>query len=105
MAKKEQAAAECVKQLKVLADEGRLRIIQLLQAGPLAVSDIAQLLETEIANVSHDLRILHRHALVQTQRQGKHIYYSLTPDFLQQSRGKRHLNLGCCRLEMPEETA
>src|SRR5688500_10086989 len=102
MANEEQGTADCVKQLKVLADEGRLKIIQLLQAGPLAVSDIAELLETEIANVSHDLRILHRHDLVTTQRQGKHIYYSLSPDFLQHSRGKRHLNLGCCRLEMPE---
>ena len=57
----------------------------------------------EEQDAAHDLRILHRHGLVTTQRQGQHICYSLTPDFLRQSRGKRHLNLGCCRLEMPEK--
>jgi ArsR family transcriptional regulator len=96
------SSPSCATQLKALADEDRLKIIQVLQAGPLSVSDIAAFLDAELANVSHHLRVLHKHRLVKTRREGKHIFYALAPDFVRLSRGKRSLNLGCCKLEMPD---
>jgi hypothetical protein len=40
--------------------------------------------------------------LVVTERDGKNIYYELAPNTLHSKRGVgQHLNLGCCRLEIP----
>ena len=101
MSQDDWSTQECAALLKVLADKDRLQILQLLRQGPLAVSDIAALLELEIANVSHHLGVLRRNGMVHTEREGKNIYYELAPDLLQNQRGVRqHLNLGCCRLEI-----
>lgn len=96
------SSAQCATLLKALADKERLRIIQLLRGGPLSVSDIADKLLLEIANVSHHLGVLRRASLVLTERQGKQIIYELSGDVLQkQQKDCDHLNLGCCRLEIP----
>lgn len=96
------SSAKCAAALKVLADQGRLRIIQALLQGPLAVSDLAELLSLEIGIVSHHLKVLRRHDMVTSEREGKNIYYELAPQLLQRSPGRiNHLNLGCCRLEIP----
>jgi len=97
------SSKECAILLKVLADKDRLRILQLLRQGPLTVSDIAEFLSLEIANVSHHLGVLRRSKLLLTERDGRNIYYGLAPDTLHSERGVRqHLNLGCCRLEIPK---
>jgi DNA-binding transcriptional ArsR family regulator len=99
------SSQKCAALLKVLADKERLRILQLLRQGPLTVSDIAEFLSVEIANVSHHLGVLRRNDLVRSERDGKNIYYELAPNTLQNQRGtKQHLNLGCCRLEIPKKT-
>jgi DNA-binding transcriptional ArsR family regulator len=98
------SSQECAAVLKVLADKDRLRILQLLRQGPMTVTDIAEFLSLEIANVSHHLGVLRRNEMVLTERDGKNIYYELAPDMLQTQRGaKQHLNLGCCRLEIPKK--
>ncbi len=97
------STAECATALKILGDRGRLRIIQALLQGPLAVSDLAELLSLEIGLVSHHLKVLRRNGMVSAERDGKNMYYELAPDLLQRSAGKtNHLNLGCCRLEIPK---
>lgn len=102
MAQDDLSSQECAILLKVLADKDRLQILQLLRQGPLTVTDIAEFLSLEIANVSHHLGVLRRSKLVLTERDGKNIYYELAPDTLHSARGARqHLNLGCCRLEIP----
>jgi ArsR family transcriptional regulator len=94
---------ECARSLKALADPDRLKIIQCLQDGPKHVSQIAQLLGAEIANVSHHLGVLRHANLVQDQKDGKFVIYSLNPDVFAPAadgRPARVADLGCCRLEL-----
>ncbi len=95
-------ADRCAQYLKALADPWRLRIVECLQDGPKSVSDVALLLEVEMANASHHLRVLHQAGLVTTERAGKFIYYSLNAGYYQRKRAgtKDALDLGCCRIEM-----
>src|SRR5262249_42166475 len=94
---------DCAKYLKALADPDRLKIVQCLQSGPKNVSELAALLEAELANVSHHLGVLRHANLVQDEKQGKFVIYSLHPNVFrpgEDARGADTLDLGCCRLEL-----
>ncbi len=66
-------------------------------------SDIAELLEAEMVTISHHLKIMKYANLVEVRREGRFMYYRLHADLLQSSgRGRKFLDLGCCRLEVPE---
>ena len=98
------SATECALLLKALGDRDRLRLVQALRAGPCCVSDLAERLDLELANVSHHLGVLRRAGLVVSQRSGKQIIYELPEQILQrdaENEACEHLNLGCCRLEIP----
>src|SRR5262245_5895108 len=88
---------KCARYLKALADPERLKIIQCLQTGPKHVTQIAELLGAEIANVSHHLGVLRHAGIVQDEKQGKFVQYSLDPEIIQ---GTDVLDLGCCRLQL-----
>jgi ArsR family transcriptional regulator len=87
---------ECARALKALADPERLKIIQCLQARPCNVSELARLLDAEIANVSHHLQVLRHAGLVQDRKEGKFVIYSLDPQVVSADT----VELGCCRLEL-----
>jgi ArsR family transcriptional regulator, nickel/cobalt-responsive transcriptional repressor len=94
---------ECARYLKALADPDRLRIIQCLQTGPKNVSELSALLEQELANVSHHLGVLRHAGVVQDERHGKFVVYSLHPDIFRPSEGGQapdSLDLGCCRIDL-----
>lgn len=96
----------CAEQLKALSEPIRLRIVDLLRQSPLAVSDIAGLLDVEMVTVSHHLGILKHADIVVAEREGRFMIYRLREDLLQKAGGanaKQFLNLGCCRLEIPKE--
>ncbi len=96
----------CARALRALADPERLRIIQCLRGGARNVSELAALLGAEIVNVSHHLGVLRHAGLVRDEKQGRFVVYSLHPDvFAGPNAGANveHLNLGCCRLELPKE--
>lgn len=95
----------CAAYLKAVADPLRLRVIRALQAGPLSVSDIAELLEHEVGTVSHHLRVLYHAGIVQTRREGKYIYYSLNERILRSKKRAADsvLDFGCCRLDVGDE--
>ena len=97
-------AQSCADQLKALSEPLRLRIIDVLRHGEMTVGDIAQFLETELVTVSHHLGILKHARLVNVRRDGRFMVYSLREDLLQKAsaRSKQFLNLGCCRIEVPE---
>lgn len=98
---KEQPDADaCANYLKALADPCRLQIVRALQSGPMSVSDLAMLLESEIANVSHHLRVLFHADLVKTEREGRFIYYHLNQDFQNAGRLKQSLDFGCCKIDL-----
>jgi ArsR family transcriptional regulator len=88
---------KCADALKALAEPLRLKIVQCLQGGPKNVSELAGLLREELANVSHHLRVLRDHGLVQDEKQGKFVVYSLHPDVFPSADA---LDLGCCRLDL-----
>ena len=66
-------AALCATYLKALGDPVRLQIVRALQTGPMSVSDLVLLLELEMANASHHLRVLFHADIVTTERDGKFI--------------------------------
>ncbi len=97
------SSKECAERLKALADEDRLRIVQVLRHGPKNVGEISAELEQEITNASHHLQILKREELVQTQKQGRFVVYRLHPDVFATTRSTTDcLDLGCCKLELPK---
>ena len=106
MAKDQLQPVHCAEQLKALGEPCRLRIVSALRAGPKSVGELAESLKIELMTVSHHLGILHHARLVQKQRQGRFILYSLSEGVFQPTgspRGKEFIDLGCCRLEVPKE--
>lgn len=67
---------------KVLGDETRTKILYLLAQKKLCVCDIAVILEMSLPAVSHHLRLLKALRLVQYEREGKMVYYSLDDDHI-----------------------
>lgn len=96
----------CAQQLKALSEPLRLRIVSVLRSGPKTVSELADNLAVEVVTVSHHLGILRNAQIVETERKGRFIVYSLREDVFRPEGGARsneHLDLGCCRLEIPKE--
>ncbi len=92
----------CSQRLKSLSDPLRLRIAELLLNGEMTVSDIAGSLETELVTVSHHLQILKNAQIAVTRREGRFIYYRLHESVTsRQTKSRRTLDLGCCKLEVP----
>ncbi|MBI3469349.1 MAG: winged helix-turn-helix transcriptional regulator [Planctomycetes bacterium] len=92
--------------LRAMADPERLRIIQCLRRGPRNVGEIAAELGEEMVNVSHHLGVLRQAGIVLDERQGRFVVYQLHPDVFQPTAsqaGSDHLDLGCCRLEIPKK--
>ena len=93
----------CATRLKALADPDRLRIVDSLLQGKRSVTQLAEELGEPIDKVSHHLGVLRSAQLVETERQGKFVIYSVSPDVVSlggQSEGKARLDLGCCRLDL-----
>jgi len=96
---------ECARFLKALSEPERLRIIQCLLSGPKCVSELAELLKEELANVSHHLGILRNAGLVQNHKEGKYVVYDLHPDvcLCKDEFSAAVLELGCCRLQLGQK--
>ncbi|MEY4179936.1 MAG: Transcriptional repressor SdpR [Planctomycetota bacterium] len=92
--------AQCATYLKALADPIRLRLVRALQHGPMTVSDLAELLETELANISHHLRVLFHADLVTIRKDGKFSYYELNREFIANQAVAKTLHLGCCKIDL-----
>ena len=96
---------DCARRLKALADPERLKIIDVLFQGAKNVSELSSELEQEIVNVSHHLGVLRHAGLVNVERQGRFMIYSLPPDVFAMRSGDccKQVDLGCCSLEIPDE--
>ncbi|QDT14473.1 ArsR/SmtB family transcription factor [Alienimonas californiensis] len=94
----------CSEKLKALGEPTRLRIVDLLRDGPANVSEIAESLQLPVVTTSHHLQVLAHAALVDRKKAGRKVVYSLPLDLLPAS-DAGHLNLGCCRLELPTPAA
>jgi len=62
---------------KSLADETRLRLLNILAHGELSVQDLTDILQMGQSRISRHLKILHQAGLVTLQRQGTWSYYRL----------------------------
>jgi len=66
--------------LQALATPSRLLILATLQHGPTSVGKLSETVGMEQSAVSHQLRLLRNLGLVDGQRQGRNIVYSLYDD-------------------------
>jgi DNA-binding transcriptional ArsR family regulator len=62
---------------RALNDPKRLFILHALAEGPASVGDLAEMVDATTANVSQHLAILRERGLVDTERDGLNIIYSL----------------------------
>jgi DNA-binding transcriptional ArsR family regulator/catechol 2,3-dioxygenase-like lactoylglutathione lyase family enzyme len=94
----------CARVLRALAEPERLRLVRSLRLGPKNVTELAEALGEQIANVSHHLGVLRQAGVVVDEKQGRFVLYRLHPDVLQGAAGLQErdlLDFGCCRLELP----
>jgi DNA-binding transcriptional ArsR family regulator len=93
----------CAEKLSALAAPERLRIVRYLRDGPRNVTEIAEMLQAPLVNVSHHLHVLRHAGLVQSEKQGRFVLYSLCPDVFRPEEGKPgdEIDLGCCQLKLP----
>ena len=89
--------SSCADVMKVLADDTRLAVIQLLLVGPQHVHEINAELDIEPTLLSHHLRVLREAGLVVTEREGKSILYRLAPS-VRLSQRRRVIDFGCCQI-------
>ncbi|UJF16476.1 metalloregulator ArsR/SmtB family transcription factor [Jeotgalibaca sp. MA1X17-3] len=71
------------KLFKVLGDENRLRIINLLCKGELCVCDIEEILNTTQSNVSRHLTKLRNEEVVIFEKRSQWAYYQINPVFIE----------------------
>lgn len=60
-----------------LASPLRLRVLEMLSAGPATVTEICDEFDVSQASVSNHLRLMRHLSLVSGHRDGRHVYYSL----------------------------
>jgi len=95
-------AKQCAELLQAIAEPNRIRIIECLRTGSKNVTELAKLLNVEIVNVSHHLGVLRQAGLVQDEKHGRFVVYSLHPTIFNNDSAKAtFLDLGWCRIEIP----
>lgn len=72
------AAGEATGVLRVLANEDRLLLLCRISQGECCVSDLEEALGIHQPTLSQQLGVLRAEGLVQTRREGKRIYYSIS---------------------------
>ncbi len=69
--------AGAVEIFTILGDPTRVRVLTALRTGELCVSDLATATETNRSTISHQLRVLRSHRLVERRREGKTVFYAI----------------------------
>ena len=65
---------------KIFGDSTRIKILWALDQNEMCVCDLASLLQMNKSAISHQLRILRDHQLVNIRKEGKFVYYQLSDD-------------------------
>ncbi len=90
----------CMKKIRALADESRLKIIRMLIKEPSCVNHISKKLELKHYNVSKHLKILEHVGLISHKKQGQKRVYSLTTTVSKNLNiDKDKLTLPCCSFD------
>lgn len=80
----EAAAAQVAELFATLGDTSRVRIVALLAERELNVTELAGHVGLTHSAVSHHLRHLRQMRLVQTRKEGRHVYYFLDDDHVEE---------------------
>lgn len=72
-------AARPARVFGALADQTRIKIVKLLSEGEQRVDDLVSALDLVQSTVSHHLRVLKEAGLVQAEKRGRSVYYSIAP--------------------------
>jgi len=67
-----------------LGDLNRLRVLLLISAGRMCVSEIAAAMDDNVPAVSQRLKLLKSERIVKASREGKHIYYELCDNHIEE---------------------
>lgn len=109
MAKDPLDPKKCAVLLAALAAPERLKIVRFLADGPHNVTEIAEMLKVQAVNVSHHLNVLKHAGLIRGTKSGRFVHYALRPGMLEEAEAagvpREALNLGCCKLEIPNCSA
>lgn len=73
------SAGDAVNLLRTLAHEDRLLLLCQLSQQEMCVSELENGLDIRQPSLSQQLGVLRREGLVDTRREGKHIYYRVSP--------------------------
>ncbi|MEJ2678685.1 MAG: metalloregulator ArsR/SmtB family transcription factor [Gemmatimonadota bacterium] len=73
-------AAELARRFQALADEKRLRILDILRDGEHCVCDLTAALDVAQSLLSFHLKTLKDAGLVSDRREGRWVHYSLVPE-------------------------
>jgi ArsR family transcriptional regulator len=90
---------ESAELFKILSVDKRIEIIELLKKDSLSVNVLAEKLGITQSAVSQHLRVLKSAGLVDYERQGYWIYYSLNKDILEKCRQRLNRICTCGCLE------
>ena len=94
------SSRQCARIFRVIGDDTRYRIVQILLNGEQCVGDLVRTLKTSQPHVSHHLRVLRQAGLVEGIRDGQRICYRVLPSVQERFSRSRHesLDLGCCKI-------
>lgn len=90
----EEAIVECAQQFGLVGDPTRMKICWLLcKHKELSVGEIAEILDVSISVVSHSLKRLRQNQLVNSRRDYKQVFYSLSENSFNQVLKKNLTNI------------
>ena len=78
------AFARAASLFRAAGDPARLRLLERLSHGEQCVTDLAEAFETKLSTLSQQLRVLRVERLVTQRRDGKHVYYSLADEHIEE---------------------
>lgn len=97
--------SECMKKIRALADENRLKIIRKLIKNPSSVNNLSENLSLKHYNVSKHLKILEDAQLISHKKDGQKRIYSVAPEVSKNlTINKDKLMLPCCSFDFTKLT-
>jgi ArsR family transcriptional regulator len=76
--KMQSSADDACRLMKVLSNRDRMMLLCQISQGEMCVGELEECLDIHQPTLSQQLTVLRNEELVQTRREGKQIYYSLT---------------------------
>jgi len=80
LSKENKQVKRAAKLLKTISEPNRLRILCMLIEGTLCVCELVENLDLSQNLVSHHLGVLKKSGLINDERRGQRVYYSLTKE-------------------------